>query len=184
MNLKRKTLIPAGLLILTVLATTLLLLFKGEKKAPHEPNLKVLSDKVDAQIKDVLYTEIGDGDLKWEIKADTVRYVKKENLAIFENVAVRLVAAGGRTFIMTGDRGEYSTDKKDIRIFGNVRVITDRNDTFSTEHLRYTNADKSITTDAPIVMKNDLMQISGRGMTLSLKKRELSVLAQVKARIR
>lgn len=184
MNLTRKTLAVAGLVILTILVITLMPLVTGEKKVPPESSLKVLSDKVDAQIKDVLYTEIGDDDLKWEIKADAARYVKKENLAIFENVRVRLVMAGGRTFVMTGDRGEFATDKRDIGIKGHVRIVTDCGDAFTTDHLRYTNAEKRITTDAPVIMENNRMQISGKGMNLSLKQQELTLLARVKARIR
>lgn len=184
MKLTRKTSVFAGLLLVAVLVVMLVRFVTGERKVPSGSSLKVLSDKVDVEIKDVLYTEIGDGDLKWEIKADAVRYVKKDNLAVFDNVTVRLITAEGRTFVMTGDKGEFKTDKKDIKVEGHVRVVTDQGDTFTTDHLSYANSEKKIYTDAPVTLEDYRIQISGHGMDLSVKNQNLSLLAKVRARIR
>ena len=184
MKLKRKTFVFGGVLVLVVLVVVFALLTMEERKALQKPSLKVLPDKVDVEMKDVLYTEIGDENLKWEIKADTARYVKKDNLAIFENVTVKLITAGGRTFVMKGDRGELQTNTKDIKIAGHIQVHSDGGDTFMTDHLNYVNSEQRITTDAPVTMENKRMEISGLGMNLSVKKQELSLLAKVRARIR
>jgi len=45
--------------------------------------VKILSDQVDLQINDFIYTEVGEDNSKWEVKAESAKYIKKENLALF-----------------------------------------------------------------------------------------------------
>ena len=102
-----------------------------------------MSDRVDLQVKNVRYTEVGDSGMKWEITADTARYQKKENLALFEKVKVRLVMKDGRVFVMNGDRGRLNTQSRDMEIEGNVGIVSENGDRFSTDRLRYRNAGKT-----------------------------------------
>ena len=67
--------------------------------------LNVLSDRVDLQIRDFHYTEVGDPDLTWEIIADTAKYIKKDEVTLFENFEVKLVFSSGDTYTITGNDG-------------------------------------------------------------------------------
>ena len=112
MRIKRKTVFIVA--ILAVILTVMVVLAIGLLKAPEKALLKIMSDRVDLQIKNVHYTEVGDSGMKWEITADTARYRKKENLALFETVKVRLVMKDGRVFVMNGDRGWLNTQSRDM----------------------------------------------------------------------
>jgi len=57
-----------------------------------------LQDSVDLQIKGFVYTEVGKGIDKMEVKAESATYDKKQNLAILKQVQMRLVTSDGRVF--------------------------------------------------------------------------------------
>ena len=85
--------------------------WKAEEKAPAP--LKILPDKVDLQAKDVLYTEVGRGDVKYEIRAKTVLYLKKENTADFEDVNVKVIMPKGKIYTIT-PTAAHTTRRKRI----------------------------------------------------------------------
>ena len=138
-------------LLLTVLLSAAAVVVIGIRKEPGKALLKIMSDRVDLQVRNVHYTEVGDSGMKWEITADTARYQKKENLALFDKLTVRLVMKDGKTFVMTGDQGRFNTESRDMEIEGNVGIVSENGDRFATDRLRYRNADKVIETDRPVV---------------------------------
>jgi len=146
--------------------------------------LRVLPDNVDLQLKNVHYTETGNSDAKWEIKADTARYLKKESLILFDKVNVTMEAKGGKTFVMTGDRGQLNTDTKDIEVAGNIEIVSDNGNRFTTDHLSYSHGDKKLHTNSAILMENPRMQVKGVGMSLFLRSEELKLFSRVSALVK
>jgi LPS export ABC transporter protein LptC len=172
MKLNKKNGIILGLTLLVILAVIALLAINFYKASP-ETLLKVMADNVDLQVKNVIYTDVGHSGEKWEIRADTARYARKE----------KLVTSEGKIFVMTGERAKLQTDTKNIEISGNVEILSDRGDRFSTDTLRYTNADSTVHTDGAVTMRGDQMQIRGTGMILNLKQGHLSLQSKVKGEI-
>jgi len=156
--------------------------WKTEEKAPVP--LKILPDKVDLQAKDVLYTEVGRGDVKYEIRAKTVRYLKKENTADFEDVNVKVIMPKGKVYTITSDRGTYDTEKKNISMTGHVVVESDIGEWITTDRINYIDAEKKIHTDAPVKMVNKDIEIKGIGMTFMLDNKHLTLFRQVRATVR
>ena len=179
MKVKRRTALIVA--ILTVILTVTVILAIGLRRVPEKALLKIMSDRVDLQVKNVRYTEVGDSGMKWEITADTARYVKKENLALFEQLAVRLVMKDGRVFMMSGDRGRLDTQSRDMEIEGNVGIVSENGDRISTDRLSYRNAGKRIETDRPVVMENGRIRISGVGMVMTLDEKKITLLSKVRA---
>ena len=179
MKTKRKTLLIIA--ILAVILSLAVVLLIGLRMAPEKAFLKIMADKVDLQIKNVRYTEVGDSGIKWEITADTARYLKKENLALFENVTVRLVMKDGQTCVMNGDQGRLDTQSRNMEIDGNVGIVSGNGDRFATDHLRYRNGARRIETDQPVAMENGNVRISGVGMIFHLDESKLTMLSQIRA---
>jgi len=178
-KVRRKT-----VLILVALGTILTvgaILVITIPKEPEKALLKVMSERVDLQVRNVRLTEVGDSGMKWEIMADTARYQKKENQAFLEKLTIKLVTKEGRTFMMTGDQGRLNTESRDMEIEGNVEIVSDSKDRFKTDRLRYSNATKLIETEGPVVMENKGIRVSGVGMTLSLEEKKMTLLSQVRA---
>jgi LPS export ABC transporter protein LptC len=179
MKKKRKTVLIVAILAVTLSVAVIIAI--GLLKSPEKALLKVMSDRVDLQVKNVHYTEVGDSGMTWEIKADTARYQKKENLALFDKVTVRLVMKDGRVFVMNGDRGRFNTQSRDMEIEGNVGIVSENGDRFATDRLLYRDAGKQIETDRPVIMENRSVRISGVGMILTLDEKKVTLLSQVRA---
>lgn len=178
---RRRALFIVMFLAAAVLAAAIIII--GTRNEPGKALLKVMSDRVDLQVRDVHYTEVGDSGMKWDIRADAARYLKKENLALFDNLTIKLVTKDGKTFVMTGDHGRLNTESRDMEIEGNVGIVTENDDRFATDRLRYRNADKVIETDRPVTMENKSVHVSGVGMVVSLEGKNVAILSQVRARL-
>jgi len=183
MKLSKKTKTISILLIIFVVITAAVLVIKNNIYDKPKNIIKILPDNVDLQIKDFIYTEVGEANSKWEVKADSAKYVKKENLALFDRVKIKLTTSEGKVFIMTGDKGQMLTDKKDIQIKGNVIIVSDKGDRFSTDYLNFSDAEKKFYTDAPVTIENKKMKIKGKGLTLYINTGELNLSSLVKAKI-
>jgi LPS export ABC transporter protein LptC len=158
------------------------IIFFGSLK--EDKRMKIFSDSVDIQVKDVLYTDVSDSGLKWEIRADTVKYMKKDNLALFDNVKVKIITKDGKTLVIAGKNGRLNTENKNMDIAGNVTIVSDKGDRLTTDVLKYSGPEQRVYTHSPVVMENGRMRVGGTGMSLSLKKEDLSLLSKVKARIK
>jgi LPS export ABC transporter protein LptC len=179
MKIKRKTVFIVAILAVILSAAAILTI--GIRMAPEKALLKIMADKVDLQIKNARYTEVGDSGMKWEITADTAHYQKSENMAFFEKVTVRLVTKEDRTFVLKGDHGRFNTQSRDMDIEGNVGIVSENGDRFTTDRLVYLNAGKRIETDRPVVMENGSVRISGVGMVFYLDEKKVTLLSQVHA---
>lgn len=170
--------------IIAVLAAAILFVIVIILSQPEEPAkepLKITSDHVDLQVRNVRLTEVGDADMTLEITAELASYQKKENLALFEKPTLKLLLKDGRTFTLSGDRGRFRTDSRDMEMEGQVGIVSGTGDRFSTDRLRYVNAGKRIETEGAVVMENQQIRVSGVGMVLSLDEKKIALLSQVRA---
>lgn len=151
------------------------------KKAPAP--LKILPEKVDLQAKDVLFTEVGRGDVRYEIRAKTLTYQKKDNTADFDNVHVKLILPSGKSYTITADEGTFDTEKKNISMAGHVSVRSEDGGLVTTDRLFYTEAEKKIHTASPVTMVNKNIEVKGVGLNIFVDKKQLTLLSQVKATI-
>ncbi len=182
MKLNKKTIIISSIVVVLIaILITAVAIIKINVNKPRNL-LKALPD-VDLKIKGFVYTEVGEANVKWEVKAETATYNKKQNLAVFDRVQIKLTTSDGKVFIMKGDKGLMFTDTKNIEIKDNVVIISDAGDRFSTDHLSYSDAEKKFYTDAPVTMENKRMKITGVGLTLLMNTGELNLSSLVKAKI-
>ncbi len=182
MKLNKKSIIISSIIVvLTVVLIATVAIIKNKVNKPGNL-LKALPD-VDLKIKGFNYTEVGEANVKWEVTAETATYNKKQNLAVFDGVQIKLTTSDGKVFIMKGDKGQMFTDTKNIEIKNNVVIISDAGDKFSTDHFKYNDAEKKFYTDAPVTMENKRMKITGQGLTLFINKGELNIPAMVKAKL-
>ena len=171
-------------LILAVIGAAAVVLFMESSTSSKKQLLNVLSDKVDLQVKNVLYTDVGASGVKWEIKADSAKYVKNENLVLFDRIRVKLVMSDGRTLVMTGNKGKSNTETKDMEVSGNVEIITEKGDRLTTNILKYSGSEQRIYTDSAVKLENSRMQVKGVGLSFSLEDKDVALLSKVKANIK
>ena len=153
----------------------------GSGKGAEPPALKIMPDNVDFQVKDVHFTEVGDPDTSWDIKADLARYMKKESLAVFEKVRITMIRSDGRTFTMSGDSAKVNTVTKDAEIYGNVILTSDRGDRISTPKAFYSGKEKKAYTEDEILLTRPGMNLKGKGMVFYVDEQHVRLLSDVKA---
>jgi LPS export ABC transporter protein LptC len=181
MKLSKKTIVISSVTIVSLIVLVAILFIVRVNLNKPKPLLKALQDSADLQIKGFVYTEVGAAKAKWEVKAETATYDKKQNLAVLKLVQIKFINSDGKIFKMNADKGLIITDKKIIEINGNVIVTSDDGDIFYTDYLIYDDAEKKIHTDAPVTMKNKQMKITGKGLVIFMNKRELNIPSTVKA---
>lgn len=184
MKLNRKTILISLIVIACVVVVIIVAVIFKIKDTRTKDLLKALPEQIDVQIKGFVYTEVGEGDSQWEMKADTATYYKKQNLALFDRVQIKLKMSDGKSFIMTADKGQMNTEAKDVEIRGNVVITSDAGDKFYTDYLNYSDEERKFFTNAPVTMENKRMKIKGVGLTLFIKKGQLNLSSMVKAKIK
>jgi len=183
MRFKKRNLVIIILIVAIVGAAAVILFIEGSRSSKKQL-LNILSDKVDLQVKNVLYTDVGASGMKWEIKADSAKYVKNENLVLFDRIRVKLVMSDGRTLVMTGDKGKSNTETKDMEVSGNVEIVSEKGDRLTTNFLRYSGSEQRIYTNAAVKLENPRMQVNGVGLSISLEDKDIALLSKVKANIK
>lgn len=184
MRVSKKTILISSIVIACVVVVIIVAVIFKIKDTRSKDLLKALPEQIDLQIKGFVYTEVGEGDSQWEMKADTATYYRKKNLALFDRVQIKINMPDGKSFIMTADKGQMSTDTKDVEIKGNVVITSDTGDKFHTNYLNYNEEERKFFTNAPVTMENKRMKIKGVGLTLFIKKGQLKLSSMVKAKIK
>jgi len=175
----------ALVIILILIGTGWFILIKFlQPQETKSVSLKIMPDKVDIQAEDILYTEIGGGNIKYEIRAKTVYYLKENDVAEFEEIDVTLTTPSGNTYTIMSNRGTYNMTKRDITLQGHVVVESEANDRITTDHLFYDAEDNKIYTESFVAMVYKNIELKGTGLTFWLDERRLSLLQQVEATIK
>jgi len=183
MKLKRSYVVAAIVIAVIVFAGAVILYVERGRSAKNQL-LNIVSDKVDLEVRDVNYTDVGASGMKWEIKADSARYLKNENTILFDRIRVKLVMSDGRILVLTGDKGKANTETKDMEVAGNVEIVSDKGDKLTTDVLRYSGAEQRLHTQSAVKLENSRMQVKGMGMSFSLDEKTVSLLSKVKAIVR
>jgi LPS export ABC transporter protein LptC len=178
--MKRKKIFWILLPLLGILTAAVVVAI-GVVREPEKALLKALSETADLQVRDVRFTEVGDSGIKWEVTAEKALYKKEDQLAIFEKIAAKVVMKDGTTYHMTGDKGTLKTDSRDLHIDGNVVIVSETGDRFTTRSLRYRNASRIIETDDPVEMESGSIRVNGVGMVFPLDENRISLLSKIRA---
>ncbi|MDQ5986786.1 MAG: Lipopolysaccharide export system protein LptC [Syntrophus sp. SKADARSKE-3] len=181
---RRKSVRVAGIIVIVLAIVAIGTIFWLRSQSPTKAFLKIIPDNVDIQVKNVVYTDVGAEGTKWEVRADLATYQKNEKKVLLDKVNAKLVLSDGKTYTMTGDKGAFGTETKNMDIWGHVTILSDQRDRIEMNELHYTDKDKTFRTDSTVTQENDRMRLTGKGMILSLITRELRLLSAVKALIR
>ena len=115
MKISKKTIVISSIIVVSLaLLIALAAIIKINVSKPKM--LKKLEEGVDLQIKGFVYTEVGDAKTKWEVKAETATYNKNQNIAVFDKVQMKLTTSNGKVFLISADKGQMFTDKKNVEI--------------------------------------------------------------------
>jgi LPS export ABC transporter protein LptC len=176
----QKVMLLGGLCIVLV-AAGFMISRALEDRTEKEGTLKILTDDADVRIQNAHYTEVTDSGTVWEIDAASIRFVRKDNLAYFDKVRIKLTLEDGKSYILTGDKGVLHTDTRNAELRGDVTVTSSRGWRFDTEALKYSDADQVVRADTDVKLKSPKLEIQGVGMSVYLKTEEVKLSSKVNA---
>jgi len=149
----QKVMLLGGLCV--VLAVAVFMISRAlEDQTEKAGTLKILTDDADVHIKNAHYTEVTDSGTVWEIDAESVRFVRKENLAYFDKVRIKLTLKDGQSYVMAGEKGLLHTDTKNAELQGDVNVTSSSGWRFDTAALKYIDADQVVRADTDVKLQS------------------------------
>jgi LPS export ABC transporter protein LptC len=166
----------SGALILTVVRN-----FQG---VLPEEDLKALPRNIDLALQEIRYTETSDGLRRWTLVAESAAHSVSEGVSRIENIQMTFYDPQGAEEVSLSARsGSLQADSREVEAQGDVVVKSSRGFALYTEQLTYREADRMIRTAAPVRMVSDQMELTGKGMRLSIADHTLVLLSAVQARI-
>jgi LPS export ABC transporter protein LptC len=168
-------LVLAGALIFAVIRN-----FKGV--APEEI-IESLPGNVDLSLKQINYTETRDGKRHWTLVADSADHTVKDGTTRIENIHMTFYDEESGDVILTAEKGELKSDSREVTVRGDVVVQNPQGYFLYTDSLLYREAERMITTEEPVRMVSEKMEVTGVGMRLHIEDHTLVLLSDIQARL-
>ena len=142
----------------------------SRNRAPEQSALQQLPQNIDIALKKARFSEIREGSIVWELVADQVEYDKSGEVAHLTGIRmdfVRSKSAGAIT--VTADRGDYSSNKNDVKLSGKVRVQTEDGMRFDTGSIEYNALKSQFKTADKIKFSQQRLTLTAVGMEMDVK---------------
>lgn len=155
----------------------------------HQPKgpvelLKKLPKNIDLSLKKIHYSEIKNGEKRWDLLADKVNYDKSRDYTTFEKINMVIFGKGkDGTINLTADSASYHNKSGDVELTGNVTAGNDVGMKFTTGHVRYISSRSLVCTDDHVAFTHGSLVVEGTGMELMLTTRSVRVLKNVTANV-
>lgn len=125
------------------------------------------------------------GRREWELEAETVNHLKKEDLTVFTDVKVVFFSEDGSTYTLKGRDGTYSERKGLISVTGDVTMVTSGMESgtyrLSTESIEYSTRSKVLTSKDTVELKSRTMSVTGVGLKMDVEGGKLYILKDVRS---
>lgn len=173
-----------GFIILLMVLSLVLTVIRNFRGGTPEEILEALPKNVDLALKKVDYTDTRDGIRRWRLIADSADYNVKSGSTVVQNVFMTFYDEQGvEGGTLTALSGETQTDKKMVRVYGDVVIKSSRGYTFCTDQLNYSDVTRMISTDSPVHIVSSQMELTGRGLQLNVDTLAYRVFSDVKGRL-
>lgn len=161
----------ALLVAATLIGIVAVVLRNGARVSTTVPSVnQQLPHNIDIALKKARFTEIQDGLVAWELVAERVDYDKSGDTAYLFDI--QMVFQRNRShgaISVTAGSGEYVSVAKTVRLKGNVHVITEDGASFDTKSVEYSGETASFSTTAPVIFRQQRLQLTATGMDLNIK---------------
>jgi len=181
LNLKR----ILGVLIIVSLVALGVVVSRHLIQSDPEQLIELLPKDIDLALQNLHYTQNEDGQRRWTLDADKAEYLKENSTARLEEV--RLVYYKAQSFgdvHLKADRGELAQDSRELDVWGDVVLTTERQEKFFTDRLHYSDQKRRLSTESNIRIVSPRLDLTGTGLQVDVDKGYLVVKSNVRALIR
>jgi len=134
----------------------------------------------DLTLNQVHHVATRDGKTEWTLDADSAQYDRASRKTMFKEVDATFFLEEGEKVHLTGRDGVLLSETKDMAVSGTV-VVRSGPYVLNTEQLIYKHSAKTISTDSPVKIEGNLLQVTGESMVFNLETDRLVVSGGVKA---
>lgn len=154
----------------------------GYHRLGEEPKklLSVLPKNRDVSLNHIHHVATRDGVKEWTLDAESAQYQKADNKTVFRDILATFFLKHGKSIHLNGRDGVLLTDTKNMEVWGDV-VVQSGEYKLNTDKLRYEHKTQTISTETPIVIKGDRIEITGHRMMFNLQTEQMVVWGGVKA---
>lgn len=165
-------------------AVVLLLVISGRFQPPVvEKVVEALPEDVDLALKKVDYTETRGDEKLWTLSADSVDHISGQQETFIENVRMVFFSKGEFGDItLTARKGHWFLQEGRIDLQGDVVAQSSNGFSLYTQRLVYMKENDLISTDLPVRLVNQDMELTGTGLRMPVKNQHLELLSDVKGK--
>lgn len=148
-----------------------------------EAHIEPIPDDVDLTLKNIQYTKSRNGELFWTLLAESAEQGAEDGIVRLKNVRLSFLAAGYDDIELTADHGELLPENQTVTVRSNVTMIYQGKNTLQTDFLKYAETTNMLETDRKVKISTDNSIVCGRGMSVDIVERTLTLLHSVQAEI-
>ena len=169
----------ALLIVLAVVALGVTVWLEVRQQSPEEL-LSALPKQVDLSLDQLHYTQNEDGQRSWTLDADKAEYLREQSQAVLEKVRLQFYKTGdGGAIQLEAEHGLLHQDTRQVDVWGQVVVRTERGEQLFTERLHYDDQNRQLTTEEPIRMVAKQMELTGTGLQVDIDSGRVEVKSDV-----
>jgi len=157
----------------------------SNRSSPVQSAFQQLPQNVDIALKQARFVDMKDGQVDWVLLADKVEYDKSGEIAYLTGgIKMDFVKSETRGAIkVTADRAEYLSNTKNIKLRGNVHLVTDDGVIFDTDQIDYTAAISQFKTSEKVVFQQERLKLNAIGMEMDVKDHQARFFKMVDATV-
>ena len=169
-----------ALLILISIAILTTVIYRHLQQRSPEEILSLLPENIDLALEDLHYTQNEDGQRRWTLDADTAEYQRDSSVAKLETVRLLFYKAGEFGDInLQSERGQLTQETRQVDVWGNVVLKTERGEQLFTERLHYDDQSRQLSTAEPIRFLSPQLELTGTGLQIDIDQGHMLVKEKV-----
>lgn len=168
-------------LILISVVTLGFVVWRHLQQPSPEEIFSMLPEEIDLALEDLHYTQNEDGRRRWTLDADKAEYQRDSSQAKLENVHLLFYEMGQFGNIeLQADQGQLEQEMRQVDVWGNVIVTTERGEQLFTERLHYDDQLRRLSTEDPIRFFSSQLELTGIGLQIDIDQGRLLVKENVR----
>ena len=173
----------AVVILLSVIALGIVIWRHVQQQSPKEL-LSGLPEDIDLALSDLHYTQNEGGRRSWSLNAAKAEYQRDSSQVKLDVVDLVFYQAGqfGETELRANE-GQLEQSSRQIDVWGNVELTTERGDQLFTDRLHYDDQLRRLSTDSPIRYRSSQLELTGIGMQLDIDQGRLLVKERVRVEL-
>lgn len=164
-------------LVIITIAAFLSRWFTGKGITP----LNIPRISSDLKIEGVRLTRVAGGKTEWELKARSADYFRDKGVTHLESPEVVFYGKSDLRIELKGNSGEVFNSSNDVKVSGDVKIVTSDGYTFRSDSLFYSSGEKTVSTESRVTLKGNGIDVEGLGMVADTEMSRVLIKRHVRA---